>query len=439
MKQALLYIRVSTEEQVKYGYSIETQEHDLRKWCKDNDYNVKKVYADKGISGGSIEKRKGFMNMINESVRNDTIIFTKLDRFSRNLLDANMIVKQLEEKNVSIKAIFEDDIDTTTADGKFIFNLKLSLAQREREKTSERIKDVFNYKKSIGQTTTGSVPLGLKVVDKYVVIDDETSDIVKFLFETYDDLNNIQETYRCMIEKYGKVRSVSSIKNILKNKLYIGVKDENKRFCEPLIDMALFYRVQEKLSHNVKKTPTNNVYLFSRLIVCPSCGKRLYAHGYSDKTPWIYYHCASRNIRYESICHFKHVREDILEKQLIDSMPMFQDKTKHEFEKIKEHDYSKDIKKIERKIERLKELYIDGDIEKDTYLTKKQALEQRLDEIGILTRVEEKSSLNDILSLNIKEIYFELSKDDKQSFWHKFVERIEVDDKGNLKDIIFYK
>ena len=64
-----------------------------------------------------------------------------LDRFSRNVLDANIILKNLNDKGVSIKAINEDDIDTSTADGKFIFDLKLSLAERERNKTSERINE----------------------------------------------------------------------------------------------------------------------------------------------------------------------------------------------------------------------------------------------------------------------------------------------------------
>ena len=77
----------------------------------------------------------------------DMILFTKLDRLSRNVLDANNINQLLINNNCVMKAIDEDDIDTSTADGTFMFNLKVSLAQREIEKTSERIRFVFERKR----------------------------------------------------------------------------------------------------------------------------------------------------------------------------------------------------------------------------------------------------------------------------------------------------
>lgn len=150
MKNVRLYIRVSHEEQVKFGYSIDAQINALKTYCKENKLIVKGRYVDEGISAYSIKKRHALQKMINESENGDIILFTKLDRFSRNVLDANIILKNLNDKGVSIKAINEDDIDTSTADGKFIFDLKLSLAERERNKTSERINDVFKYKAQKG-------------------------------------------------------------------------------------------------------------------------------------------------------------------------------------------------------------------------------------------------------------------------------------------------
>ena len=178
-----LYARVSHEEQVKFGSSIAAQLDALKDYCKQNNYNIKGIYTDEGISAATIKKRKAFLEMIDECKNGELILFTKLDRFSRNLLDANLVVQELENKNISIKAINEDDIDTSSADGKFIFNLKLSLAQREREKTSERINDVFKYKAQQGQSISGTVPFGYKVVNKHYERDDLKANA---LLEAYD-------------------------------------------------------------------------------------------------------------------------------------------------------------------------------------------------------------------------------------------------------------
>lgn len=119
-----IYARVSTDEQVKFGYSIDAQIKALKDYCKERDYNIMATYIDEGISAYSVEKRREFKRMIADAKPNEIILFTKLDRFSRNILDANLILLELKKKNVSIKAINEDDIDTTTADGKFLFDLK---------------------------------------------------------------------------------------------------------------------------------------------------------------------------------------------------------------------------------------------------------------------------------------------------------------------------
>ena len=155
MKYVACYVRVSTEDQVKFGFSIEAQKDALEKYCKDNKYKYE-FYIDEGISASSIKKRKALNEMLNKSNVFDMVLFTKLDRLSRNVLDANNINKILKENNCTMKAIDEDDIDTSTADGTFMFNLKVSLAQREIGKTSERIRFVFNNKREKGEVTSGT-------------------------------------------------------------------------------------------------------------------------------------------------------------------------------------------------------------------------------------------------------------------------------------------
>ena len=175
MKTVACYCRVSTEEQVKYGFSIQAQKDSLTKYCKENDYKYD-VYIDEGISASSMKKRKALQEMLEKSVAYDMILFTKLDRLSRNVLDANNINKILQDNHCTMKAIDEDDVDTSTADGMFMFNLKVSLAQREIGKTSERIRFVFKNKREKGEVTSGTPKYGYKIKDKKFVIDSEEAE-----------------------------------------------------------------------------------------------------------------------------------------------------------------------------------------------------------------------------------------------------------------------
>lgn len=435
---ALLYTRVSHDEQVKYGSSLDTQLDALKQYCADNNYTVKGIYTDEGISGASIKKREALTRMLNEASEGDVILFTKLDRFSRNLLDANLIVQELDKKHVSIKAIHEDDIDTTSADGKFIFNLKLSLAQREREKTSERIRDVFAFKTANGEVTSGSVPIGYKIVNKRMVIDDETKEMALFIFNTYDRLGNVQSTHKAFVERYGNIKGINAIRNTLRNEKYIGINGENTAFCEPLIDIGIFGRVQKRLAQNVKKAPTKETYLFSRLLVCPKCGASLYSYRtQTTRTVYHYYRCTNNQYAKGYACDFTTVREDRIEMELLEKVGILANETKYRFKRASADDSGKKIETIRKKLDRLKELYIDGDIDKATYLRRKSAFESELREHEELHQPTVKASVDEILTLNVREIYEALTAENKCAFWHHFIERIHVDEAGHVVHIDF--
>ena len=98
MRYVACYCRVSTEEQVKFGFSIQAQKDALENYCKEHNYKYE-FYIDEGISASSMKKRKALQEMLNKSNAFDIILFTKLDRLSRNVLDANNINKILKENN----------------------------------------------------------------------------------------------------------------------------------------------------------------------------------------------------------------------------------------------------------------------------------------------------------------------------------------------------
>lgn len=436
---ALLYIRVSHEDQVKFGMSLEAQESDLRKYCEENNIVIKGVYSDEGISGGSIEKRKAFKKMIEISKEGDIILFTKLDRFSRNLLDANITVKELDKKNVSIKAIFEDDIDTTTADGKFIFNLKLSLAERERLKTSERIKDVNVYKIKNGFVVTGSLPVGYCVKNKRFAIVERDAQCIRDLFNYYEKCQSIHETTRWWNRDHPYIRTCTkTIRQRLTNIFYTGRHPSglNDNYCPRIISDEQFYKVQELIKKNITVTNSGVIHLFTRLIKCPDCGNHLAAHKRTNKNTGTYYKCgvAKQTKRCPNrMC----IAESKVESFLIEEMKKICSGEYSAILDVKnpsEENYDKEIKIIVDKIERLKELYIDGLYTKQQFdahhsLLREELLELKAKNIGIVTNVE----IKELKGLDFETLYHKLNRENKRIFWRKYIHYIKFNKDRSLE------
>ena len=133
-----IYIRVSTTHQAEEGFSLEAQEEKLRKIAKLNDYQIYKVYADKGISGKDTIHRPAFQEMMKDmqSKLFSKILVMKLDRISRSVADLENIIKQLQKYNCGFESASEK-IDTTSSMGLMFIRLLGVFAQFERERISE--------------------------------------------------------------------------------------------------------------------------------------------------------------------------------------------------------------------------------------------------------------------------------------------------------------
>ena len=151
---------MSTEERKRHGDSLATQRGHIQKYFNENTNAIHVgEYADEGISANKLKKRTELQRLLND-VKNgkiDLIIFTKLDRWFRSVSKYYKIQEVLNENNVSWQAILED-YETLTANGRFKVNIMLAVAEQERDRDSDRIKDVFQYKVSQGQPITGAQP-----------------------------------------------------------------------------------------------------------------------------------------------------------------------------------------------------------------------------------------------------------------------------------------
>lgn len=455
IKNVAIYCRVSTEEQKKFGISVKDQKASLTRYCKQNNYKIYDYYIDEGVSAGTISKRKEFVRLLKELDNIDLILFTKLDRFSRSVKDANDLLVILDEHSTSFKAIDEDDIDVSTADGRFIFNLKVNLAEHERKKDSERIRRVNKYKYEVAKTVcTGNLPYGYKVSeDKKMVIDEEKSKHIVELFNYYLKTNNLNETTRWFSNNYEK-RSLRMIKYYLKDSCYIGLFKTTSGlvlddFCEAIIDEDIFNKVQKSLERNLKmskpditrKRHNPNPYIFSGLLRCPECDCSLVGKVNTALTH--YYHCRKHEMK--KCNNKKCISEKDIEVYLLNNIKDVLKQKKIQIEEIN-NNVSKSIisvDNIKNKINKLSNLYMNDLVDIDYYKSEYTDLKKQLEDAKENNSKQKEISkydvdkINKLLSSDFLSLYDTLDNLEKRRLWSSVVDYVILKEKDSM-DIVVY-
>lgn len=322
-KRAALYIRVSTEEQARHGYSLAEQEYDLRQHAEKHGYDVIAVYADEGISARKTPHlRKGLQRLLRDVKAGsiDIIVFKCLDRWFRNVADYYKVQEILDAHHVEWECSQENIYNTTTTTGRLMVNLKLSIAQHESDQTSDRVKYVQQGLLRRGKVITGHIPDGYKIgKKKTILIDRKKVPMIQDMFEYFVECHSVLRTYRMLWEKYRYAKTEGAVGRTLQNRIYIGEYYGIKNFCPALIDEGLFAQVQEVFEGRTQRPRTDNVYLFSRLLQCPKCGRGLTPRYHRQKTCIrIYYVCRSYT---HSNCQYNvYWREDRIEAMLLESI-----------------------------------------------------------------------------------------------------------------------
>ncbi len=176
MKQAIGYIRVSTEQQADEGASLEAQKAKIAAWCVMNDYELLNIFVDAGISGKSMENREGLQNALSQVKKNMALVVYSLSRLARSTKDCITIGETLKKKGSDLVSLTEK-IDTSSAMGEFFFTLIAALGQMERKQIAERTKAVLAHKKAQGEKYA-PVPFGYLEVNKRLVKVESESRIV---------------------------------------------------------------------------------------------------------------------------------------------------------------------------------------------------------------------------------------------------------------------
>ena len=135
-----IYVRVSTSEQAKSGYSVGEQVDRLKSYCKALGYKNPKVYNDAGFSGAKID-RPALSLLINDvkAKKIEKVLVYKLDRLSRSQKDTLMLIEDIFLKNGCDFVSISENFDTSTPLGRAMIGILAVFAQLEREQIKERI------------------------------------------------------------------------------------------------------------------------------------------------------------------------------------------------------------------------------------------------------------------------------------------------------------
>jgi len=422
--KVFLYVRVSSEEQVKHGYSLDAQENALISFCKANNHVILGIYRDEGISGRKpYTKRPAMVQLLQdlERIKPDMILFTKLDRWFRNIKEYYKVQDILDKNKVYWKAINEE-YDTSTASGRLYVNIKLSIAQDEADRTSERIKDVQHELVAQGRVISGSVPFGYKVENKHVVFADNIH-IVKEAVNDYLLHQSMHHTIRLLNGKYGTTFTAQKMKALFQNTLLKGEYRGNVNFCEPLLSPSEWDRLQEVIQKNVKYASRKNIFLFTGLIVCPYCNRKM--AGMNDGK-YKYYRCPHR---YQGQCEMpRTIGEKRIEKWLLENI---EEDFKINVE-MKPKQKKESPKKYRSQLQRLNDMYLLGNIDKAAYTAKSAELQRIIAELS-----REPKEVKNTFSANWKEVYQMLDDEHKRSFWRGLIKGVRIDKETQPVEILY--
>ena len=312
-----IYIRVSTEEQAKTGFSIRAQQEKLVSYANIRGWDIHDIYIDEGISGKNLEREaiKRLINDIKQQKINNVLVF-KIDRLTRSTKDLIELLELFKDYNCDFNSLTES-IDTSSPTGRMFIKIIGLFAEFERETIVERIKLGLERKVKEGYSlcsSTTSYGYDRKKGEKVQNINIEESKIVKMIYDMYLNNVSINDIKRHLTSnriktKKNKEWSNKMILNILTNPNYIGKVRygiNKKNYFEKegkhkgIIDKNKYENVQELLRNRLK---TKEDAYYSNKLFCICKNKIVTKRTYINKKCYINYRCLNPDCNIKNISH----------------------------------------------------------------------------------------------------------------------------------------
>ena len=177
MKQAVAYIRVSTEQQAQEGVSLDAQRAKIEHWCSANGYELAGVFVDAGVSGKRMDTRPELLKALASLKKGTDLVAYSLSRLARSTKHLIEISELVAKKKADLVSLTES-IDTTTATGRAMFQMLGVMAELERGLIAERTTNALQYKKRTGQRYCNQTPYGFESIEGRLVEVQQESAVV---------------------------------------------------------------------------------------------------------------------------------------------------------------------------------------------------------------------------------------------------------------------
>lgn len=454
-----IYRRVSTDMQVNEGVSLDTQTTRLYEFASSQGWTIIEDYVDEGFSAKNVE-RPAVQKLMKDITLNkfDVLLVYKLDRLARSVSDLYELLQLMELHDVKFRSATEV-FDTTSAMGKLFITIVAALAQWERETIAERVYDNLKARAESGKRNGGPPPYGYKYDENgNLIVIPEEAKWVKYIFDKYQ--TNGSANVAKLLNKHGaKTKkgnpfSDFTVRGILRNPIYCGYNRWNRRSpvkgkaftgeeiivpldqenFEIVISKKEFDLTQKKIKSRGNfafKGKTH--YPFSGVAICARCGRPFSGSSKTHNSGHIhrFYKCQGRFGL--GICDMPAISELKLQEAFLSYLNLsivssnIEDKSSSAIDR---EQINQKLKSLQVKVERVKELYIDGEYTKSMkdkklreFSTEKEELEQ------LLIEDQEEHSKEEQLAAftQLYNLYPELTFESQKKFISRLISKMVID------------
>lgn len=420
--KAVLYTRVSSDEQRKSGFSLAYQEKQGKEYAEKNGLEIVCLFSESYTAKKPGRPKFNEMLHFVKKHKIQNLIFLKSDRASRNGVDSAALVYMAERDIFSIHLIQDGlCLNRNSKPTDFLIfeinncfsnfyprNLSVDVSTKMREKAEQ------GYYPSIA-------PIGYtnqRIKHRsYIQINPEKAPFVKKIFELYSTgqysysslAKKMREDGFIISDKVGCYKS--NIEDILNNPIYMGdFIWKGKRYYdakhEPIVSRELFAACQNIIKSRSNTSATKRDFIFSNMIHCSHCG--CFLVGELKKQKYVYYHCTGNR---GGDCKRKsYIREEKIEEKILEIFNSFklspetleiakrclksEYESQHYYNEARLKKLEEELEKNKQKLNKLFDLYLEGEVEEKLYKKKRGELEEKVEDLSMRYSIYNKTGLD---------------------------------------------